>query len=106
MPNAKTYSAFLLILAITGCAQPPAKIYFWHPGATNEELHRDMADCRMRMAMMPVQPEPYRDNPNDPGNAGHAMADLGAALQDREGKNAFFQDCMTSKGWQMVTEPR
>ena len=93
----------LAALGLSACATPAPKIYFWHPNATNDELHRDLANCRMRVAMLPSTPAPYADDPNDPGNTGHALANLGAALQDQKNRDAFFQDCMTAKGWQMVS---
>lgn len=95
----------LFALALSGCASPRT-IYFWHPGATNDELHRDMAGCRVQLASVPAAQAPYPDTYNDPGAVGHSMANAGASLQDKADRNALFQDCMTAKGWQMVTDPR
>jgi hypothetical protein len=81
---------------------PPRPIY-WRQNATNDQLQRDLADCRMRMAMLPTAPQPYQYNPNDPGVVGQAGANAAAAMQDAQNHDAFFSDCMTSKGWQRLS---
>jgi hypothetical protein len=91
----------IAILALAGCAdldQAPAT--YWRANSTDEDLQRDLAACRMQAAMLPNQPAPYQNpNPNDPGVAGQALANLGQSMTNASAHQSFFSDCMRSKGW-------
>jgi len=93
---------FLVLTACLGlcaCAgmMPPAPIYY-RQNATDEELQRDLAGCRMQMAMVPQQPTDDSDS-TGPDAVFRAAEDAATTQINRLNKEAFFADCMRSKGW-------
>lgn len=95
-----------MALVLSGCARglldrigyhpdTPATPIYWRAKATNEELQRDLAGCRMQVAMLPTQQAPYQR----PESVGESVSNLGAALNASDNRDQFFSDCMRVKGW-------
>jgi hypothetical protein len=92
---------FLILAACLGlcaCAgmMPPAPIYY-RQNATNEELQRDLAGCRVQMAMTPQQTVPQTSD--GPDAIGSAVAANGTEMQNSADREYVFANCMRAKGW-------
>ena len=85
--------ALLCAIALAGCASAP--VHWDKPGATQQDLNVDAADCRMKMAgLRPIKPDaPTGNAAEDAGNAA-----LTTGVEQMRDQN-FMNDCLTAHGW-------
>ena len=83
--------AVLMILAVTALGGCVHTVYY-KDGATNAEFQRDMAECRMKAAVLP-----RTDTSNQSG-----MEALGTGLGTLATYEQFMRDCMLTRGYERV----
>lgn len=83
-----------MCVVLAGCA--PQR---WNkPGGTDQEFQRDMASCRMQVAMVPQRQAPYGSG------AGAGMVSAGVSLENAAIQMQFMDDCLTSRGWYRASQ--
>ena len=95
-----TYQLVLMLtitMALTGCAQ------VWNrPGATQAQLDRDAAECRMIAAGIQAPaalPVAYPQTMTTLASAANGLQDTSNTLLGAAIRQGVMQDCLTAKGW-------